>query len=229
MTDAMETGNQDRIIPARRPNGDPKRERMRLGRGPQRDSSRWGPRTQAPETHALTQHGKVELPDLRGHLIFWPLLLLGLAADLWTKHAVFAWLEDKPGQGAQIIDGLLSFRMALNSGAAFGIAANQRSFLVGVSVLALLVILGVFFLGSARQRMVQIALGLFGAGVSGNLWDRLFNDGQVRDCIDVVYWPGRHWHTFNVADAFLCIAVGVLLFATFLTGSSDRTHAPPQK
>ncbi len=164
-----------------------------------------------------------------GHLIFGPLLLAGLAADLWTKHAVFEWLRDKPGQSAEIVDGLLSFRLALNTGAAFGIASGRLAFLVGVSVIALLVILGVFFLGSARQRMVQVALGLFAAGVSGNLWDRLFNGGQVRDFIDVVYWPGRHWHTFNVADAMLCVAVGVLVVATFLTGSSDRTHAPRQK
>jgi signal peptidase II len=177
----------------------------------------------------LIDRSRIELPDLLGHLIFWPLLLLGLVADLWTKHTVFAWLEHKPGQGAQILDGFLSFRMALNSGAAFGIAANQRPFLIGVAVVALVIILGVFFLGSARQRMVQIALGLFAAGVTGNLWDRLFNGGQVRDFIDVVYWPGRHWHTFNVADALLCIAVAALLLATFLTGSSDRTHAPPQK
>ncbi len=170
-----------------------------------------------------------ELPDVIGHLIFWPLLLAGLAADLWTKQAVFNWLRDRPGQGAEILDGFLSFRLALNMGAAFGIASGRLTFLVGVSALALLIIFGVFFLGSARQRMVQIALGLFAAGVSGNLWDRLFNGGQVRDFIDVVYWPGRHWHTFNVADAMLCVAVGVLVVATFLTGSSDRTRAPQQR
>jgi len=172
---------------------------------------------------------KVEFPDTLGHLIFWPLLLLGLAADLWTKHAVFAWLRDEPQQSAEIIKGFLSFRLALNSGAAFGVFSGRFSLLAGVAVVALVLILGVFLLGSARQRLVQVALALFGAGVCGNLWDRLFNDGHVRDFIDVVYWPGRHWHTFNVADAWLCIAVGVLLLATFLTGSSDRTHAPPQK
>jgi len=164
-----------------------------------------------------------------GHLIFWPLLLAGLAADLGTKRAVFAWLRDRPGQSTEILDGFLSFRLALNTGAAFGLASGRLTFLVGVSVLALLIILGVFFFGSVRQRMVQVALGLFGAGVSGNLWDRLFNGGQVRDFIDVVYWPGRHWHTFNIADAMLCVAVGVLVVATFLTRSSDRTHAPLQK
>ena len=155
--------------------------------------------------------------------------LLGLALDLWTKHAVFAWLRPEPDQSAEIINGFLTFRLALNTGAAFGIASGRLPFLIGVSVLALIIILGVFFLGGARQRIVQAALGLFAAGVSGNLWDRIFNGGRVRDFIDVVYWPGRHWHTFNVADAMLCFAVGLLIIATFLTDSSDRRHAQPQK
>jgi signal peptidase II len=169
------------------------------------------------------------LPDVKAHVIFWTLLLLGLALDLWTKRAVFAWLEHKPEQGAEILDGILSFRLALNDGAAFGIATGRYSFLVGVSVLALIVILGVFLFGRARQRSVQVALGLFAAGVSGNLWDRLFNQGRVRDFIDVVYWPGRHWHTFNVADAMLCVAVGLLILATLLTDSSCQTRAQPRK
>jgi signal peptidase II len=172
---------------------------------------------------------KVELPDAVGHLIFWPILLAGLLADLGTKQAVFAWLESKPSQSVEILGGFLSFRLALNMGAAFGIASGHLPFLVGVSAVALFVILGVFFFTSARQRIVQVSLGLFAAGVSGNLWDRLFNGGQVRDFIDVVYWPGRHWHTFNVADTMLCVAVGLLVVATFLTGSSDRTRAPLQR
>jgi len=172
---------------------------------------------------------KAELPDLAAHLVFWPILLVGLALDLWAKQAVFAWLENKPGQGTAIIDGFLAFRLALNTGAAFGIASGRQTFLIGVSLIALLVILGVFFFGGARQRLIQVALGLFGAGVSGNLWDRLFNHGQVRDFIDVVYWPGRHWHTFNLADAMLCVAVALLVVATFFTDSSDQKRARPQK
>ena len=171
--------------------------------------------------------GIVVRPDMKAHVIFWGILSGGLALDLWTKRAVFAWLW--PEGIARIIDGLLMFRPALNDGAAFGIASGRYSFLVGVSVLALIVILGVFFFGRAQQRIVQVALGLFAAGVSGNLWDRLFNNGQVRDFIDVVYWPGRHWHTFNVADTMLCIAVGLLIVATLLTDSSCQTRAQPHK
>ncbi len=169
------------------------------------------------------------LPDVKAHVIFWTLLVLGLALDLWTKRAVFAWLENESEQSAGILGSFLSFRLALNDGAAFGLATGRYLFLVGVAVLALIVILGVFLFGRAQQRIVQVALGLFAAGVSGNLWDRLFNDGRVRDFIDVVYWPGRHWHTFNVADAMLCIAVGLLIVATLVTDSSCRTRAQPQK
>lgn len=172
---------------------------------------------------------RIELPDATAHLILWPTAILGLMLDLWTKHAVFAWLRHEVDQSAVIIDGFLTFRLALNNGAAFGIAGGKLPFLIGVASLALVIILGVFFLGGAKQRTVQWALGLFGAGVSGNLWDRIFNGGQVRDFIDVVYWPGRHWHTFNVADAMLCIAVGLLIVATFITDSSDQKRAQPQK
>ncbi len=173
--------------------------------------------------------GRAELPDTWAHLIFWSILLAGLVLDLWTKQAVFAWLENKPEHGAEILDGFLTFQRALNTGAAFGIAADRKVFLIGVSVVALTVILGIFFFGRARQRVVQVALGFFAAGVSGNLWDRIFNEGRVRDFIDVVYWPGRHWHTFNVADTMLCVAVGLLVIATFFTRSSDRIRAQPQK
>ena len=154
-------------------------------------------------------------------------MLLGLGLDLWTKQAVFTWLE--PGQSAEIIDGFFAFQPVLNTGAAFGIGAGQYLFLVAVAVIALIVILGMFLFGRVQQRIVQVALGLFAAGVSGNLWDRLFNQGQVRDFVDVVYWPGRHWHTFNVADAMLCVAVGLLILATLFTDSSGRTRARPRR
>ncbi|HNS21460.1 MAG TPA: signal peptidase II [Sedimentisphaerales bacterium] len=178
---------------------------------------------------SLAARRRIELPDVTAHLVFWPTLLLGLALDLWTKHAVFAWLRDVPGQRVSILDGFLSFQLALNRGAAFGIADGRMAFLIGVSSLAMLIILGWFFFSQTRQRIVHAALGLFGAGVCGNLWDRIFNEGQVRDFVDVVYWPGRHWHTFNVADAMLCVAVGLLVIGTCLTDSSDRKRAQPQK
>ena len=185
------------------------------------------PADRTAECGCLLDRCKEALPDKTAHLIFWPIAILGLVFDLWTKHAVFAVL--RLGESRSIIGSVLSWSPALNDGAAFGIAHGRQVLLVGVSAVALVVIVGVFLFGAARQRLVQVALGLFTAGVCGNLWDRMFNEGQVRDFIDVVYWPSKHWHTFNVADAMLCIAVGLLVVTTLFTDSSCQTHDPPQK
>ncbi len=154
------------------------------------------------------------LPDLAAHLVFWPLMAAGLTLDLWSKRAVFNWLEQKPGNDVSIIDGFLQLVAMENKGAAFGIAAGQYHLLVAVSVIALIVIFAVFVFSGTRQKLVHIALALFAAGVCGNLYDRIFNNGLVRDFIDV-YYRQYHWPAFNVADSLLCVGVGLMIISSF--------------
>jgi len=161
------------------------------------------------------------LPDLRAHLIFWPLVVIGIALDLWSKRAVFNWLEHRGN--VSIIDGFLRLVMALNDGAAFGLFAGHPYWLIVVSCVALVVIFVCFLFGETRQRLVQIALGLFAAGVCGNLYDRIFNDGQVRDFIDVCYRQ-HHWPAFNVADSMLCIAVGLGIISCLWAPKHSSYH-----
>ncbi|MHC4124347.1 MAG: signal peptidase II [Planctomycetota bacterium] len=157
---------------------------------------------------------------MKAHLIYWPLLVGGLVLDLWSKAAIFKWL--KPYETFPLIDGFLNFVVAENAGAAFGIASGMKYLLMTVSIVALIIIFLIFFFGSAKTKVVYVALGLFGAGICGNLYDRIFNDGLVRDFIDVVYWPEKHWPAFNVADSMLCIAVGLMILTSF-------THKPCEK
>ena len=159
------------------------------------------------------------MPGLKAHLAFWPLMAVGIALDLWSKRAVFDWLQQQ-GNSISIIDGFLRLVMALNDGAAFGLFSGKPYLLVAVSIVALIAIFAIFLFSGTERRFVHIALALFAAGVCGNLYDRIFNNGLVRDFIDVVYWPGRHWPAFNIADSMLCIAVGLLVISTFLTGKS---------
>jgi len=169
----------------------------------------------------------LRLPSTSAHLVFWSFAVAGLALDLWTKRAVFDWLEHRGN--FTIINGFLQLVLAENDGAAFGIAAGQHQLLAAVSVAAMVVILAIFLFSGTRQRLVHIALGLFAAGVCGNLWDRVFNDGRVRDFIEVTYWPGRHWPAFNAADSMLCIGVGLLVISTFSTGKHLQKHAQQHK
>lgn len=158
------------------------------------------------------------------HLIFWSLMVVGTAMDLWTKSAIFDWLKQKPGNGVSIVGGFLQLVAMENSGAAFGIATGQRYLLITVSALALIVVLAIFLFSATERKLVHVALGLFAAGICGNLWDRIFNDGRVRDFIDV-YYHQYHWPAFNIADSMLCIAVGLLIISTLVIGKPSRKPA----
>jgi len=168
----------------------------------------------------------LSLPDAKTHLIFWSLMVGGLALDLWTKKAVFDWL--KPDEIFPIINGFLRLIIAVNNGAAFNLFAGKPYFLATVSIIAMAAIFAAFLFSGNMQKLVHIALGLFAAGVCGNLYDRLFNNGSVRDFIDV-YRGTYHWPTFNVADSLLCIGVGLLIISTFLIEKPAQKHDQQHK
>ena len=151
------------------------------------------------------------IPDLKTFVLFFAIVIVGVIADLWSKSAVFKWLLTQPDYEYTVIDGYLKLVMRLNTGAAFSIASGKTAMLVSVSVVALIVVMGIFIFGRIRHRLMQIALALFIAGICGNLYDRIFNNGCVRDFIDVVIPMINYpWPAFNVADSMLCTAVGLM-------------------
>ncbi len=170
------------------------------------------------ELHPRHWH-KPQIPPVRDQVIFWALAMVGVIGDLWSKAAVFKALG--PNDKIDLIPGFLRFITALNDGAAFSMARGKQPFLVTVSIVAWIVILGVFYWNRHHTRLTLIALGMFAGGILGNLYDRMFNEGLVRDFIDV-YIGTHHWPTFNVADSLLCIAVGLLMIASLF-------HPHPQE
>lgn len=166
------------------------------------------------------------IPDFKAHLIFWPLTIGGFALDLWSKWAVFNWL--KSDESYNVIDGFVQLIRAENNGAAWGIFAGRSTLLVMVSSIALIVIIMVFLFSGRQHRLIHVALGFFAGGVSGNLYDRYFHHGLVRDFIDVHYHNLR-WPTFNVADSLLVIGVGLLIISTIFIEKPAQKHDQPQK
>lgn len=161
-------------------------------------------------------------------LLFWPITFGGAVLDLWSKWAVFKWLDMDKGQFYTVIEGFLTLIPRENEGAAFSIFQGWRIFLVSISCVALVVMLVIFFMRIIHRKVVLFALGCMTAGIIGNLYDRAFNDGKVRDFIDVLIPViDYNWPTFNVADSLLCIGVGLLLIANF-TSSTDQIPNPQQ-
>ncbi|MFM7297407.1 MAG: signal peptidase II [Planctomycetota bacterium] len=157
------------------------------------------------------------------------LVALLVIADLWSKSAVFAWLQSSPlPEGMsyddhghhryKIFGEWFSFMLSWNPGMAWGFDKLPTWLLVGGRCGAVGFLLWLVVRSSPVQRVMTSALVLILSGAAGNLYDNLFmaprrvgaRFGEVRDFLDV-YFPVWDWHfpTFNVADA--CITVGAVL------------------
>lgn len=143
-----------------------------------------------------------------------------------TKHLAFARLQMH--EHVDIIPGLLRINLVLNNGAAFSLVPGRRWFLIATGIVAMIAIPVWFFLKSDHRLAAVMGLGMVLAGICGNLYDRIFNYGLVRDFIDL--YVGRwHWPTFNVADSLLCIGVAILLLDQWLIGRPSQRHGLPQR
>jgi signal peptidase II len=107
-----------------------------------------------------------------------------------------------------------------NTGAAFGLLAGQpsilrTSFFLGVSFLAMGVVLWMLFRLPPDQKVEHVALSLIFGGALGNVIDRA-RLGEVIDFIDV-YYRSYHWPAFNVADSAITIGVILLMYRVLFT------------
>jgi signal peptidase II len=124
------------------------------------------------------------------------------------------------------------FRYVENPGAAWGLFGNlpesaRRPFFHVVSLVALGFILYMYLKLEPGQHGVRWALALVTGGALGNFVDRLVR-GYVIDFIDW-HWrnqPGMHWPTFNVADAAICVGVGLLLLDSLRARRPESAPAP---
>lgn len=100
-----------------------------------------------------------------------------------------------------------------NEGAAFGILANQPEgfripFFVGVSIVAIVVIISLLWKTRDEQKLYTWALSLVLGGAIGNFIDRV-TYGHVVDFLDFGFGATR-WPAFNVADMAICAGVAFL-------------------
>ena len=145
-------------------------------------------------------------------------LILGLIIavfDQVTKYVIR--LTFAVGESHPIIHGFFDLTYVRNTGAAWGILGGQNASLTILSVVMLAAIL--FFRRSFLSDTGEhrVALGLMVGGIMGNLMDRL-RLGWVTDFLDF-HWSGYHWPSFNVADAAICIGVGIYILSALWLAS----------
>lgn len=138
-------------------------------------------------------------------------LLLTLALDQLSKHWVVFGLGMIDRAPITLTD-WFSIVMVWNRGVSFGMLSHSEQDWSAYALVALAVGISVLLVRAARKataRVEVVAYGMVVGGALGNAIDRI-RFGAVADFI-FVHWKEWGWPAFNIADAAICIGVGLLL------------------
>lgn len=150
----------------------------------------------------------------RGTIVLFATAACVYGLDRVTKVLAEERLSDGP---VELISGMLTLRLATNSGGAFSLGRSAPWFFAVTTLVVSLLIIATAF----RQRPLpaSVALGMILGGALGNFTDRVVRgsglDGKVVDFIDVHVWP-----VFNLADS------GIVLGALTLAWMTLRQERP---
>ncbi len=152
---------------------------------------------------------------------------VSLSLDVLTKYLVAHHLvfSDK----IAIIEGFFYLTHVRNPGAAFGLFASapvawRLGFFIGISLLALGIVVSFFRKLAPGDRLSSLALGFIAGGALGNLLDRIFRH-EVVDFLHFKLWQGYSWPDFNFADSFIVAGVGLLVLELLATEGASRAGA----
>lgn len=135
--------------------------------------------------------------------------------QLTPDHPVEAFEEIKvTNRKVVVIPDYWDYQYTENPDAAFGLLADGHEdwrvpFFVIVSLLAVLMILFILRGVLPDQRLMIWGLSFIASGAVGNFIDRI-RFGYVVDFIVWKYTDAYRWPTFNIADALICIGVGLM-------------------
>ncbi len=163
-------------------------------------------------------------------VLFGMLVVAGAAADLLSKHWVFAW-RGLPQQMPPwwLIEPYVGIETAVNQGALFGMGQGQGWLFASLSLLALIgICVWLFIFKAAESKWLLVAMGLVTGGILGNLYDRLGIPalpgdlrGGVRDWI-LFRYQNYVWPNFNIADSLLVVGAFMLAIHSLFLSSADQ-------
>ena len=138
-------------------------------------------------------------------------------------------------QTINVIGDFFTISFIYNTGIAFGIFNKTHStaktpILIIVSIIALAIILYIFYSLPKDIKLSGLSMGLIFGGAIGNLIDRTIR-GKVVDFFDVDFFDiniprlGIHmtrWPTFNVADSAVLVGIIILFIIIIIHGGKTE-------
>ena len=151
--------------------------------------------------------------------------LLSAFADQASKLTVDAQLDFT--DRIPVIEGFFYLTHVRNPGAAFGLFAESPASIrvglfIGVTLIAIAMILSFQRKLAPGDRFSALSLGLILGGAVGNLIDRIFR-GEVVDFLHFRLWGGYQWPDFNLADSFIVVGVAFLVIELLTVEGEARS------
>lgn len=130
--------------------------------------------------------------------------------DQISKYVIFTTIG--LGTTVPVVNGFFRLYGVYNTGAAFSMLNDHSWILLLISIVSTIVI-GYFMkdFSLKRRPLYSIAIVLILSGCIGNMIDRMFNNFQVYDFIELEF---MNFAIFNIADCYL--TVGVIIMAVYL-------------
>ena len=156
-------------------------------------------------------------------MIAWILIIVGVVLfDQVSKMLVVEFLDrDTP---FVIIEGIFRFKYSENRGAAFGSFDEQRWVFMIASIVGIIGLCIYLFVFKPKSKLACTAVSMIIGGGIGNMIDRTFRVGEifegekvVVDFLDFYAFPNVWNAIFNVADSFVCVGAGLLIFWCILS------------
>ncbi len=148
---------------------------------------------------------------MTNRLYIFPIALVIVILDQISKFLIST--ELLIGEKINLINNIISFTKAYNTGAAFSILEGETQILAIFSLFVAILIILYFVLNKdLLPRMLIVAWGLILGGTIGNMIDR-FTLGYVIDFIklDFINFP-----IFNIADTSINIGAFLIIIYTIL-------------
>ena len=182
-------------------------------------------------------------------VLFFSLLIVGLAADLITKSWVFnnyfdVSIAEEGTHGQYVafwwIDGVFGVQPSTNPGALFGMGAGFSLYFAIFSAIALTaIVVWLFVYKAAIDRWLTFSLGLISGGILGNCYDRIGLGAkasypeQIRDNVrDWILFRLEGvpffdpWPNFNIADALLVVGAAMLFIHSVVLYKEELNEQP---
>ena len=159
---------------------------------------------------------KVSSGKYRGKLrLFLIVAALVVTLDQLSK----LWIDANRPQ-IEFLPGFLSLVYVENSGAIFGLIANQTELLIALGIAGSITILVFIHYFPPATTVGMLSFALILSGAVGNLIDRI-RLGYVIDFLSVQIF---RWPAFNIADAATVVGIFTLIYCFYKSGIFRKVH-----